>query len=263
MKRLSALSQNYIRNPKLIYKLLRHTKIKKSDLVYDIGAGSGIISYALAKKCKKVRAVEVDGRIIPTLRRNTARFTNVDVLHADFLNLKLPKEPYKVFANIPFHISAKIIRKLTIAPNPPSAAYLIVQRELASKLATTKDGYTSLLAMLIGLRFRVRIIQHLRQQNFTPSPRITPVLICIERRAKPLVDDQDYEHFTSFATTIYGKSQTLVSALSKYVRKGKLIEFMRSRSLPLDTVPSRLPLDAWVELYQTHLKKQGRAHSKL
>jgi 16S rRNA A1518/A1519 N6-dimethyltransferase RsmA/KsgA/DIM1 with predicted DNA glycosylase/AP lyase activity len=113
MKRLDSHSQHFLRNPRFVAELVGHTSIKKSDTVYDIGAGSGVISSVLAERCQKVVAIEIEPRTAEKLRANMAGLPNVSVYEGDFLTMPLPDSPYKIFANIPFHLSSPILHKIT------------------------------------------------------------------------------------------------------------------------------------------------------
>ena len=122
------LSQHFLSSPKLALFLIGHSNIKKRDIVVDIGAGSGVITSALAKRCKKVIAIEPDHETAEKLRKNLKKFDNVEIVEQDFLDFELPKEEYKVFANPPFHLSSKILHKLDESENQPKAIYLILQK---------------------------------------------------------------------------------------------------------------------------------------
>ena len=122
------LSQHFLSSPKLALFLIGHSNIKKRDIVIDIGAGSGVITSALAKRCKKVIAIEPDHETAEKLRKNLKKFDNVEIVEQDFLDFELPKEEYKVFANPPFHLSSKILHKLDESENQPKAIYLILQK---------------------------------------------------------------------------------------------------------------------------------------
>src|SRR5690349_7028015 len=121
MKRLPGLSQHFLRNPQFVKSLLAGTKIGAQDVVYDLGAGSGVITTALADIVKQVMAVELDDRMVIKLRENFAAAKNVTIQHADVTKMPLPRTPYKVFANIPFSLSSQIVQRLCDAPNPPAA----------------------------------------------------------------------------------------------------------------------------------------------
>lgn len=186
------LDQNFLRSPKLALLLIGHSNIKKRDLVIDIGAGSGVITSALAKRCKKVIAVEKDAETTKQLRENLTRqnITNVEVFEGDFREMKLPDEPYKVFANPPFSLSAEVFYKLLNlenldgrickkegeAPRRPEAIYLILQKQLALKLIITERHYTSQLGRLLAEDYATNIRLPLKPTDFTPPPKVPTVL---------------------------------------------------------------------------------------
>ena len=170
------LSQHFLRNPRVALTLIGHSNIKKRDLVLDIGAGSGVITAALAKRCREAWAIEPDLNTVEKLKQHTAKFENVKIIPEDFLNLKLPAEPYKVFANPPFHLSSAILHKLIEAENPPEAIYLILQKQLALKLINTDRHYTSQLGAQINQKYQTRIRYPLKPTDFTPPPHVPTVL---------------------------------------------------------------------------------------
>ncbi len=187
MKRLAHYSQYFLRNPQLVKELIGHTSINKHDDVFDIGAGSGVISSVLATRCRTVTAIEFEPRVVNTLRENMRDYPNVTVYQGDFLEIELPKKPYKIFANIPFHLSSPILHKITEAVNPPIATYLIVQKQFADKLLADSDHFTSQLGMIIGPEFAVRIRRPLRRTDFWPHPNVDTVLLEIIHRDESLI----------------------------------------------------------------------------
>lgn len=186
------LSQHFLRSPRLALKLIGHSNLKKRDLVLDIGAGSGVITLALAKRVREVWAIEPDHNTAEKLRQNLQKYQikNVRVIEQDFLRLNLPTEPYKVFANPPFHLSAEILYKLLDLENldgkitpkgttnhlKPTAIYLILQKQLALKLIPTDRHYTSQLGQQIIRAYDARLRLPLRPTDFTPPPAVPTVL---------------------------------------------------------------------------------------
>lgn len=172
------LSQHFLRNPRLALMLIGHSNIKKRDTVIDIGAGSGVITYALSKRCKKVIAIEPDAATAAKLRKNLARqkIENVELIEQDFLSYRLPLEPYKVFSNPPFHLSSKIVHKLLESDNPPESFYLILQKQFALKLLNTDRHYTSQLGLALIKEYQTKIRYPLRPTDFTPPPAVPTVL---------------------------------------------------------------------------------------
>ncbi len=236
MRRLHTQSQNFLRDPRLVKTLIGHSTIKKSDVVYDIGAGSGIITSQLAQYCKEVVAIELDARAVTKLRQNTARLPNVSIVDSDFLNMPLPTGEYKVFANIPFHLSSPIVRRLTEAAQPPQAIYLIVQKQFAYKLliGNTSD-YTGLLGAMITPRFTARIRYRLQRTDFLPKPAVDTVMIELLQRTTPLLADDKLPYYRAFIEHCYSRQ--------KYFD-----------SLNTSKRPSQLTTEEWLDLFLRHGK---------
>lgn len=237
MKRLAHYSQYFLRSPRLIKELVGHTNIGRSDVVYDIGAGSGVISSVLAERCKSVVSVEYEPRMAAKLRDNMAKYPNVDVREGDFLAMELPTGSYKVFANIPFHLSSPILRKLTEADNPPSAIYLVVQRQFANKLLPDSDRFTGQLGMMLGPLFAARIRKRLQRTDFWPHPNVDTVLLELIRRDQPLISPDKMPAYRQFVEKCFADPRQFAKTPRKAI------------GLPDDIKPSQMKLVQWVELF--------------
>src|ERR1043166_7749474 len=134
-----SLAQNFLRNPKLVRRLVRMSKIGLSDTVYEIGPGNGIITAALASVAGKVIAIEKDPELVRRLRERFRSVENVEIVEKDFLNysfcIRVPCLPvgrqtvvseYKMFASIPYNRTAGIVRKILDERSSLGEAYLIM-----------------------------------------------------------------------------------------------------------------------------------------
>ena len=157
------LSQHFLKSPKIALILIGHSNLKKRDLVIEIGAGSGVITNALAKRVNKVIAVEPDRNTVKKLKDN-------------LLKRNIKNEPYKVFSNPPFHLSSKIVHKLIEAENPPESFYLILQKQFALKLLNTDRHYTSKLGLELTKNYQTKIRFPLKPTDYTPPPAVPTVL---------------------------------------------------------------------------------------
>ncbi|MNH50284.1 rRNA adenine N-6-methyltransferase [compost metagenome] len=237
MKRLANYSQYFLRSPKLIKELIGHSSVGRHDVVYDIGAGSGAISSVLAERAKSVVAVEFEPRMASKLRANMEKYSNVSVHEGDFLTLSLPKTAYKVFANIPFHLSSPIVRRLTQAEYPPEAIYLVVQKQFANKLLPSSDRFTGQLGMMVGPEFAVRIRRRLLRTDFFPHPNVDTVLLEMLRRPEPLIERSKMPEYRQFIEECFSTPRIFAKAPRSAI------------GLPPDIKPSQMKLLQWVALF--------------
>src|SRR5215216_2231994 len=127
------LAQNFLKSSKLVRSLLDTSSIESGDLVYEIGPGRGIITAELAQVACKVIAIEKDQTLARRLRDRFQRVNNIQIIANDFLQHYIPDKEYKIFASIPYNLTACIVRKILYTPPVPSAAYLVIQKEAAEK----------------------------------------------------------------------------------------------------------------------------------
>ena len=237
-RQVATHSQHFLRNPRLITELIGHSNIRRGDLVIDIGSGSGAITAVLARRCRQVLAYENEPGALNKLQQNMRRHKNVKVIAQDFLRAKLPDEPYKVFANIPFHLSANIVRKLTSDDlHTPQAIYLIVQKQFAQKIVPSDRHFTSQLGTQLAPWWQTRIRRPLRRTDFTPPPAVDTVLLELKPRSEPLLSTLERDKYQSFVAKCYA-SQKVFAAVPR-VKAG----------VNPERKPSELTPEEWVRLY--------------
>ena len=238
-RQVATHSQHFLRNPRLIAELIGHSNIRRGDLVIDIGAGSGAITAVLARRCRQVLAYENEPGILNKLQQNMRRHKNVKVIAQDFLLAKLPDEPYKVFANIPFHLSADIIRKLTNndETHTPQAIYLIVQKQFAQKIVPSDWRFTSQLGTQLAPWWQTRIRRPLRRTDFTPPPAVDTVLLELRPRPEPLLPTLERDEYQSFVAKCYA-SQKVFATIPR-----------AKAGINPERKPSELTPEEWVRLY--------------
>lgn len=205
-----SVSQNFLTSSQTIRRLIRIAGLRPDDTVLEIGAGKGHITRALAERCARVISYEIDGKLYARLKETLPE--NAELHNGDFLSARLPREPYKVFANIPFCITTDIIRKLTQTPNPPEEIWLILEKGAAKRFCG-KPG-ESLNSLLLRPFFDAKILYHFRREDFHPAPRTDVVMMALLRKGKPdLLPNErtDFEAFLrhSFLRGLFGKGALL------------------------------------------------------
>lgn len=237
MARKHRISQNFLRSPQIALMLVGHSNIRKRDFTLDIGAGSGVFTYALSKKSAQVLAIEFDRETFKKLQNNTKKLENVEVLCVDFLRFNLSKLPknYKVCANIPFHLSSPIIQKLTNAQNSPKSIYLILQKQFARKLIVSDKNFTSALGVKIFPFFESKIKKPLQKSDFTPPPAVETVFFEMKRRETPLISKEEHPIFNDFIEKMF--------AVPEFYKKNCQPKFKTKN-------PSELKGEEWLEIWR-------------
>ena len=236
MARKHRISQNFLRSPRIALMLVGYSNIRKRDFTLDIGAGSGVFTFALSKKSAQVLAIEFDRETFKKLKNNTKNLENVEVLCADFLNFNLSKLPkkYKVCANIPFHLSSPIIQKLTNAQNSPKSIYLILQKQFARKLIVSDKNFTSALGVKIFPFFESKIKKPLQKSDFTPPPAVETVFFEMKRRETPIISKEEQPIFNDFIEKMF--------AVPEFYKKNCQPKFKTKK-------PSELKSEEWLEIW--------------
>jgi 23S rRNA (adenine-N6)-dimethyltransferase len=256
-------SQNRLRSRILIGKLLDKSSITKGDLVYDVGAGCGIISEELAKRQARVIAIEQDNKLFNRLKQKLGDNPLVTIRHGDFLVEPLPSQArYKVFANIPFVVTADIVRKLLFSQNPPDDCYLVMQREAAQKFAGTPTE--TLFSLLMKPWFEFRILHSFRRSDFSPVPTVEILLLQVERKKLALVEAEYTHLYRDFVAYGFGQGKpALKNALKEIFTYSQFIRLSKDLGFRPESGPTDLVFRQWLGLFDFFLKRVDRERREL
>lgn len=243
------LAQNFLKSSKLVRCLLSVSSIAPGDIVYEIGPGRGIITAELAQIACSVIAIEKDSLLAERLRRRFQDVENVQIISGDFLRYHIHHRQYKIFANIPYNITADIVRRILHLPPFPSEAYLIMQKEAAQKFSGNPcETQFSILAKPL---FDIQIIRELRRTDFEPVPQVDSVLLRIEKRPSPLVHKEEISLYRSFIRYGFGTWQRSLKVSFKTVFSyPQWKRLSKDLYFPLNATPSQLTFAQWLGLFQ-------------
>ncbi|HVA91093.1 MAG TPA: 23S ribosomal RNA methyltransferase Erm [Chloroflexota bacterium] len=241
-------SQNFLHSPRLVDHLIAIARIGPGDTVLEIGPGKGIITAALARRCRRVVAIEKDPRLAARLHVRFDMDPLVEIRHGDALHATLPLEPYKVVANIPFACTTEIVTRLTSAPNRPEDAYLVVQREAAARFMGRPRG--TLYAALLYPWFDASVIHRFQRADFAPPPAVEAVLLRLRKRGPPLIEHHEATLYRDLVAYLFTAWQPTVRlAFEKLIGTRPTQRIERDSGIPLDVPPSNLYPDQWAELF--------------
>ena len=235
------LGQNFIIEPKFIKEMLDAAGIGKGDVVLEVGAGLGTLTAALAQRCKKVIAVEVDPSLVRVLRKSLQE-DNVEIIQADILEYDPPSVD-KVVSNVPYSIASPFTEKL-LKDIKFKLAALTYQLEFAKRLYA-RPGYDdySRLTILANYYASVEPVRVVPPTYFVPRPRVFSELLRIRpREVKPFVV-HDEELFFSLVRTLFSqRRRVLRQALRHALRNLGLGESLWKHALDelSDYAPKRI-----------------------
>lgn len=183
------LGQHWLKDRTVLDSIVDFAGVTNDDVVLEIGPGLGTLTSVLLRRAKKVVAVEFDKDLAYKL---PAQFPgkNLEVVQSDILKYDLNQLPknYKVVANLPYYITSKIIRFLLSANNRPASITILVQKEVAERIAQV-DG-SSILGLAVENWATVKLGQVVPAELFTPPPKVDSQLVRLDLRSQPLVQDE-------------------------------------------------------------------------
>jgi 23S rRNA (adenine-N6)-dimethyltransferase len=246
-------TQNFLRDPALARTLVDHARLNDTDLVHEIGAGTGTITAALADRCRAVIANEIDGPLCDGLRARFATRPTVQVRCGDFRTEPLPTEPYKVFANLPFNITSEIVAKLVGAARPPDDTFLVVQREAAERYCGAPSE--TLAALVLKPWFAPSIVHRFHRDDFTPKPSVEAVMLRLRKRGPPLVAAEDAQAYRDLVVSgLTAWRPTIGVALAQPFGQRAARRLLDAAALDPALRPSEVPFDAWLRLFDAFVR---------
>lgn len=181
------MGQNFLISQKVLKKIIAAAELKKSDLVLEIGPGTGILTKELASRSKRIVAVEKDKKLADLLKENLKgeKIKNVKIIHGDILKTDWPLiKKFKIVANIPYYITAPLIRKFLESNNPPLLMILTVQKEVAEKICSQPPDMSKL-AVFTQLYAQPKIIARVSKSCFWPQPKVDSAVLKIIPKTIP------------------------------------------------------------------------------
>lgn len=226
-------------------------QLGQNDTVLEIGPGLGTLTSELLRRAGQVVAVEFDAELA---RKLPGQFPgkNLEVIHSDILQFDLSSLPsgYKVVANVPYYITSKIVEKLVTSGNKPSIAVMLVQKEVAERIAA-EPGDMSLLSLSAQIYAETYLGVEVPREYFTPPPEVDSQVIVLEMRNIPLVDEADQKAFWRLARAGFAaRRKKLRSSLSAglAIEKSDAETLLQAAAINPDVRAQDLSIDDWLRL---------------
>lgn len=245
-----ALGQHWLHDRAMLSEIADGANLTKDDTVLEIGPGLGTLTGILAKLAGHVVAVEFDAALAHDLPKRV-QATNIKVVHGDILGFDLTALPagYKVVANVPYYITSKIVRLLLESSNPPSSVVLLVQKEVAERLAAG-PGDMSVLAISAQFYADVVVGTVVPAALFTPPPKVDSQIVIMKYRGPRFADISPDDFFAVVKAGFSERRKKLRSALAGGLRlqKQDVDALLHNASISPHARAQELSLDDWHRL---------------
>lgn len=239
-----ALGQNFLVNPSVCPKMVEQSGINETVGVLEIGPGMGTLTQELAKKAKKVIAIEVDKRLLPILNENLSEFDNLKVINCDILKIDLKKlfaEEFlgmdvAVCANLPYYITSQILMKLLEEKLSLKSITVMVQKEVAQRICSgAANKNASSISLAVNYYAEPEILFEVKKGSFWPIPKVDSAVIKLNIREKPACNVVDEKKFFKIIKSAFlQRRKTIINSLSNNLNLSKDIILYAFNSLKID-----------------------------
>ena len=221
-------------------------RVGAGDLVVEIGAGRGVLTSEIARRARRVVAVELDPVLSRRLARRFEADANVHILSGDALRVPFPREAFRAIGNVPFGITSALLRRLLAEPSM-FRADLVVQEQVARELSSTRPRSLLALSASPWWRFErgIRLPAHL----FHPRPSVDASVLVLTRRPAPLVPARDRVPYLEVVRVAFRDAGApLPRALSRLGRSGEIRGALREIGLDAAVRAVDLRVEEFVRL---------------
>lgn len=267
-----SLGQHWLDDADSLRAMVDAAGVSGADTVLEIGPGLGTLTSFLLERANRVVAVEFDHHLAANLVKNIQDhkiqhsevrplksgkddlISRMTVVEADILRFDLTTLPagYKVVANIPYYLTSNLIRVLSESSNPPSMAALLVQKEVAERVAAG-PGAMSILSVTAQFYWEVSLGRVVVAELFTPPPKVDSQILILKFRNQPLFPDVEPQQFFRIIKAGFSqRRKTLLNSLSSGLHLDRLAteRWLQTADITPNARAQSLSLDEWHELYK-------------
>lgn len=256
MKAKKHLGQHFLTSKSALRDMLTAADVKSSDTVLEIGPGKGVLTRALLKTGANVVAVETDEDMLKVLNETFAIEINskqLILVHADILSVSVNRYisgEYKIVANIPYYITGVVIKKFLTSPTQPTGMTLLLQKEVAERIAKSKKE--TVLSLSVKAYGPPRYVATVPARYFNPPPKVDSAILHIAHISKTFFENFSEERFFKVVKAGFSsKRKKLINNLSAFGSKEKLEKVLKGVGLHENLRAEDVSLEEWQKLVQT------------
>jgi len=238
--------QNFLRSKLIAQKIVNFANVE-NEIILEIGAGKGILTRLLARKAKKIFAVEIDKNLVEFLK--TSNIPNIEIIHQDFLKINLKDfNQLVIVGNIPYSITTPILEKLVNERAYFKRGVLTIQKEYGERiLAEAGESQYGSISIYINYYFLIRKGFLIPPRFFSPPPKVSSMVVLLEKREPPFPLKKEKAFFDFIQGIFRYRRKILKNAIINYLKRlpqGIDETLLRKR-------PEELNLEDFKYLYDT------------
>lgn len=250
-----ALGQNFLINPSVCPRMAMECGVDENSGVIEIGPGIGVLTNELAKRAKKVIAVELDKRLLPVLEETLGEYDNVKVINEDVMKLdlnKLIEEEFEgmnvcVCANLPYYITSPIVMRLLEEKLNVSSITVMVQKEAAQRIcANVGTRQCGAVTAAVWYYSEPELLFNVSSGSFMPAPKVDSAVIRLNIRKEPPVSVKSEEVlFKTIKAAFSQRRKNIANSLSAGLSVGKqeIISVLEDCGIPASKRAEELTLE--------------------
>ncbi|MDP7476955.1 MAG: 16S rRNA (adenine(1518)-N(6)/adenine(1519)-N(6))-dimethyltransferase RsmA [Candidatus Peribacteraceae bacterium] len=239
------LGQHFLIDESVLEKIVEAGDIQMTDHIVEIGPGIGVLTKQLLEKAAKVTAIELDKKLIPYLHLYTGGDTKLNVINDNALNVSLPDDPYKIVANIPYHITSPLLRHAMMESSvTPKSLTLLIQKEVADRICDTNNA--SILTIVVGLFGKAKKICDVPPKAFLPPPKVDSAVLHIDCYDKPLASVDAIEEVMKLTKIGFSQKRKMLRNTFSTFPGG--LELLLAADIDETRRPQTLSIDEWIAL---------------
>lgn len=218
------LGQNFLVDDNCLSALVRAAEPRAGEEILEIGPGTGVLTQRLIDAGAHVTAVEFDSRLAEYLRKKYSstpalRLVEGDACKVNYDELFPVGKPFRCVANLPYSCASVLLATLSGAANPPISFHVLLQKEMAERLAATVGTAAyGVLTVRLAFRYAAKIVRIVPRGVFYPQPDVDSAFLALEAREKPLADEITLQRAGQLAGAAFSQrrkqARRLLSALA-------------------------------------------------
>ena len=248
------LGQHFLTGQWAARKLAEAVKVRPDETILEIGPGKGALTRELLATGARVIAIEKDERLVAELEQLFAHeigsgklilvAADIRAFDSSRLRFNLNLRGYVVAANIPYYITGEIIRQFLETDLPPRAMALLVQKEVAQRIATDKKE--SILSLSVKAYGRPKLVAKVPRGNFSPPPSVDSAILLVDGISKTFFDGiSEKAFFDCLHAGFAAKRKFLANNLGVVFGKEEAMHALTACGIDAKARAEDVPLEEW------------------